>query len=226
MYVGVGWSLAIGYSSIPEIRYIVGFILGPIMATPLAALHLLVQCFLRKLARLFVQLRPWPEAVVLNLPVTILMGVWIINAYHSTGARAVFERFLAKPIPSSVHVIAHGGGQVNFAEGVRVGIHFEIEPRQLQSLIHSGGFAPKEDDRGAEYWKSQFWNISRLDAPLAPPYALYFRETHPRTNQMSVSYTDGGNTSQDVVKSVQYEVDEYLFCPSNNLSVFYLRLAR
>jgi hypothetical protein len=199
VYIGVGWSFAIGYSSIAEIRWTVGCVMGPIMATPLAGLHLLLQWLLRKLVRRFAALRPLHEALVLNVPVAALMCVWIVGAYRGTAAKPVFERFVAKPIPSSVRVVSHGGGQVNFAEGVRIRIWFEIEPGQRSDLIRNGGFTATADDSGADYWKRRFWYHARLEIPLAAPYEMYIRESRSRT--------------------------EYLFCPSNGLSVFYLRLA-
>lgn len=226
VYVGVSWSFAIGYSSISDVRWSAGVGFGPIVATPLAGLHLLLQYLLRGSVRRFVALRPLREALVLNLPVTALMCVWVIGAYRGTSARPVFERFVTKPIPPSVRVVGHGGGQVNFAEGVRVGIWFEIEPSDLRDLIRTGGFAATENDEGAEYWKRQFRQNARLDVPLAAPYAVFLRESKPRTNALQTSYTDGAHTSRYVAKSVSYDVGEYLLCPSNSASVFYLRLAR
>lgn len=226
VYVGVCWSFAIGYSSIPSIRWSIGLLLGPVIATPLAGLHLLLQWLLRASVRRFVALRPLREALVLNLPVTALMCVWVIGAYRGTAARPVFERFVTKPIPSSVRIVGHGGGQDNFAEGVRVGIWFEIEPSDLSNLIRTGGFVPTEDNEGTEYWKRQLRQNARLDVPLAASYALFLRESKPRTNAVQMSYIDGGQTSRYVAKSVSYDVGEYLVCPSNSASVFYLRLAR
>jgi len=226
VYIGVSWSFAIGYSSISDTRWAVGLVMGPIFATPLAGLHLFLQWLFRKLIARIVALQPLREAVVLNLPVTALMSASVLVAYHDTGPEAVFERFVAKPIPPSVRIVGHGGGQVNFAEGVCVGICFEIEPSHLRDLIVTGGFTTAQDDHGAEFWKAQFQHQARLDVPLAAPYAVYFRGSRPRTNQVQVSYTEGTHTSPDIMKSVSYDVGEYLFCPSNGLSVFYLRLAK
>jgi hypothetical protein len=226
VYIGVSWSFAIGYSSITEIRWSVGCVMGPIIATPLAGLHLVLQWLLRKLVRRFAALRPLHEGLVLNAPVAALMCVWVVGAYRGTAAKPVFERFVTKPIPSSVRIVSHGGGQENFAEGARIGIWFEIEPGQRCDLIRTGGFTATADDHGAEYWKGQFWYFARVEIPLAAPYEVYFRESRPRTNEMKFSYTEGAHTTRDIVKSVQYDVTEYLFCPANGLSVFYLRLAK
>ena len=226
VYVGVSWSYAIGYSSISEIRWIVGPVMGPIIATPLAGLHFVFQWLLRKFVRRFVALRSLREALVLNAPVVALMCVGLVSAYRGTAARPVFERFISNPIAPSVRIISHGGGAVNFAEGVKIGIWFEIDPGHLGDLIRAGGFMVTKDDHYAEYWKRLFRVYARLDVPLAPPYAVYFRESKPRSNELQYSYTEGADTRRETVKSLSYDVREYLFCPSNILSVFYLRLPR
>ena len=82
------------------------------------------------------------------------------------------------------------------------------------------------DDRGADYWRALFRHYARLEVPLAAPYTVYFRESGPRTNEMQLSYVEGAQTSRDVVKTVAHDIEEYLFCPPDSGSVFYLRLSK
>ena len=137
VYVGVSWSFAISQSSIADVRWIDGLVMGPMMATQLAGLHLLLQWLLRNLVRRFRIMRPLREALVLNVPVMALMCFWVFGAYRGTAAVPIFERFVMKPIPPSVRVVGHGGGKGNFAEGARVGIWFEVEPRHRSDLIRT-----------------------------------------------------------------------------------------
>lgn len=217
--------MAVNYSSISEIRWNVGLVIGPILATLPAILHFGLQWMLRKRVHRFFPSKPWSEAMLLNLPVAVLGCLSVIGAYRGTAAKPVFEKFLSQPIPSSVKIIRHGGGQINFAEGTRIGIWFEIEQNQLKNLIKDASFELVKDDGETEYWKSLFWNYSRLNVPLKPPYDLYFRESNSQTKRAAMSSTGDGHTEQESIKSVSYDVGEYLFCPSNSLSVFYLRLS-
>ncbi|MGC3959525.1 MAG: hypothetical protein QM813_16740 [Verrucomicrobiota bacterium] len=199
---------------------------GHFVSTPLAGFHFALQWFVRKRIRRLCPLKPLFETLVLNLPIATLMCGIVIGAYRNTAAQPVFERFVATPLPPSAKIIAHGGGQMNFSEGVRIGIWFEIQPGDLNKLIEGGGFHVYEDKFDYKHWKERFWHYARLDIPLTPPYQVFLRESRPKTNTTHVTYIEDTKSTSHDVAAVSYEVSEYLFYPSNSVSVFYLRFAK
>jgi hypothetical protein len=202
VYVGVSWSVAITYSTIPEVRRIAAVVFGAFVAVPTVALHLGFQVVARRLLRRVGFLKSIPEMLLLNLPGTLFVGWLLASSYWAMSAGPVFERFVVRPMPPSVRVLEHGGGKLNFAEGDRRLIRFQINTQDLSALIREGEFARTESERTGPEWRRLIWGYTRLDLDLSTPDTIYKRRLPPFQPE---------------------DVEEFLLCWSNSPVVVFFR---
>jgi hypothetical protein len=203
--IGVSWSVAVPYSSIPEIRPMVAVVLGPIFAIPAAGGHFGLQVLARWMLRKVWVLRPIPEMLFLNLPATVAVGWLLAMAYGSMSAKSVFEKFVARPMPASVRVLGHGGGKINFAEGDQRAIRFEIGAQDLSAMVRQGEFSSVASERTADEWQKLILHSSRLDLDFPTPHRVYRRQLPP---------------------FLPDDVEEFLLCWTNSRVVVFVRLDR
>lgn len=203
--LGVSWSQAVTYSTIPETRRAVALVLGPFLASPFVPLHLGVQVGARWLLRKVWRLRPLPEMLLLNLPCTVVAGLLLVTAYGSMSGTGVFEKFVIHPMPRSVRVLEHGGGKLNFAEGDQRAIRFEIDAQDLSALVRQGKFASVESERTADGWRGLILHPTRLDLDLSTPHLVYRRQLPPFQPD---------------------DVEEFLLCWTNSPVVVFVRRDR
>lgn len=225
VYAGITWSFAVGYSSNPKTQLVVGVIMGPLIATLPAGIHLIFQWVARKITRKLFKWGARKEVVVLNLPALVLMAMAVGPSYYFTSARPIFEQYVTKPIPSSVRIVEYGGGQINISEGASVGIHFQIEPEELQKLLLTGGFMMVDDDSGLNRWKYCFSHYAQIDMAFTTPYVVYYRNAPWRANTPSLNPDEEKTYASPKVSELTYEKADFLFCPTNSREVYYLRLA-
>jgi hypothetical protein len=203
VYLGVGWSEGVTYSSIPEVRWFAALVLSAPPAVLMTGLHFGAQVIARPLLRRVHSLKPFPEAVLLNLPGSLLVAWLLLTSYLAMSARPVFEHFVVRPMPASVRVLQHAGGMINFAEGDRRVIRFEISSADLSELVSHGKFAPTESERTGPEWKRLIWGYTRLDLDFPTPDRIYKRQLPPFQHE---------------------DVEEFLFCWSNSPAVVFFRL--
>lgn len=203
VYLGVSWSVGVTYSSIPEVRRIVAIVFGALPAALAAGLHCGAQAMARRLLRRVRSLKPFPEAVLLNLPGSLFVAWLLVSAYWAMSAQPVFEHFVVRPMPASVRVLQHAGGKINFAEGDRRVIRFEISSADLSALVSQGKFARAESERTGPEWKRLIRGYTRLDLDFPTPDRIYKRQLPPFQHE---------------------DVQEFLFCWSNSPAVVFFRL--
>jgi hypothetical protein len=205
VYFGMSWSVGITYSSIPDVRKTAAIVMGAFVALPVAVMHLGVQIIARRLLRRIRSLRPLPELLVLNVPGILFIGYLLTTSYWSMSAPAVFERFVLNPMPSSVRILQHGGGKINFAEGDRRVIQFEINDDDRATLIRQGKFSSTNSDRTGAEWNRLIWGYTQLDLDFQTPDTIYNRKLPPYQKE---------------------DVEEFLFCWTNSSTVVFFRLDR
>ncbi len=203
--IGLSWSEAVTYSTIPEIRRSVALVLGPYVAISIATMHFGFQVLARWMLRKVWVLRPIPEMLLINLPATVAVGWLLARAYWTMSDRPIFETFVARPMPPSVRVLGHGGGKINFAEGDQRAIRFEIGAEDLSAMVRHGEFSSVASERTADEWQRLILHSSRLDLDFPTPHLVYRRQLPPFQPD---------------------DVEEFLLCWSNSPVVVFIRLDR
>jgi hypothetical protein len=200
--VGTAWSVAVDYSTIPDIRILVAFFLGPFVAFFPIIINTLLQMGIRHVLRKRVVLSPLKETLAMNVPAVLFSLFLLVYTYSHTKPQYLFEAVFKRPVPTSVRNLEHSGGKINMSEPDHHALRFEIASNDLKEMIEAGKFARAgvEDEKLVYSWEGFIWNTTRMKFDLAKPYEMYVRRTE---------------------KGIAH-IDEFLFCSSNGTSVFYL----
>lgn len=110
----------------------------------IAPIHAILQLLLSLILKLIWKANTRHAWIVLNIPIILLI---IVEAFHANNeARRAFKSLVANPIPASVQIVKFNRTQ-SIGEPMRLGIMFEIQKKDLQGILHIGGYTPVTDNR-------------------------------------------------------------------------------
>jgi hypothetical protein len=123
-----------------------------------------------------------PLKIVIILAIAVLVtGYFVIHSFFQT-PQAAFKRFIAKPIPISVHSLEEG--HFLAMDSTFWALHFQISKMDLDSILNTQHFAPieenpefKEYDQKEKYlfyWKERIYSSAKLDVNLANSWQIVF----------------------------------------------------